>query len=162
MKPIYKRIFAAGLAVFVAIQFVRPAKNLGPPPSAADLIVKTAPPPEVARILMVACYDCHSDQTHYPWYAEIEPVGWWLANHVEKGRKRANFSQFGILSPKNQADLLDKAVDTLNHDKMPIWSYRLGHSSARLSQSEKTLLSAWFEQAAEAAMAQPPSPTPKG
>jgi hypothetical protein len=159
MKPIHKRFFAAALAVFAAIQFIRPAENRGPPPDAADLIAEAAPPPEAARILAAACYDCHSDQTRYPWYAEIEPVGWWLARHVRKGKEKADFSRFGALSRKDQANLFDTAVDTLNHDTMPPWSYRLAHPSARLNESEKTLLSAWFEQAADAAAAKPP---PKG
>src|SRR5271155_5286562 len=107
MKPVRKRILTAFLAIFVVIQFIRPAKNLGPPPDAADLIVKAALSPEAARILTVACYDCHSDRTRYPWYAEIEPVGWWLARHVREGKEKANFSRIGTLPGKNQADLLD-------------------------------------------------------
>ena len=159
MTPTRKRIVAAGLALLFALQFVRPAENLGPVSAADDLIVKTAPPPEVARILESACYDCHSDRTRYPWYAEIEPLGWWLADHIDEGRKQANFSRFATLPPKKQADMLDKAVDALNHDTMPILSYRLVHAEARLTVGQKGLLTAWLQTAADAVATEP---RPKG
>jgi len=155
MKPIRKRIFVGSLAVFAAIQFIRPTENLGPAPGGADFIVKAALPPDAAQLLAGACYDCHSDHTRYPWYAEIEPVGWWLGHHIEHGKERANFSEFGILSRKKQTDLLDNAVDAVNHDSMPPWTYRLTHPAARLDDKEKTLLTAWFQRAADAAALPP-------
>src|SRR5690349_23126170 len=88
-----KKILIALVAIFILIQFFRPAKNnsgVAPHPMSA----KYSMSPEVENIFKSACYNCHSNKTAYPWYAEVQPVAWWLANHVKEGKQRLNFDEF--------------------------------------------------------------------
>lgn len=143
-----KILFAFGL-VLIAIQFIRPAKNLSATPSLHDLTVVQPTPPEVKQLLSVACYDCHSNNTRYPWYAEIQPLGWWLASHVRDGKAELNFSEFGTYPAKKAARKLELAIDEIDGRKMPLPSYRLSHGDARLSDAQIKLLSDWFDETHE-------------
>src|SRR5471032_791043 len=107
MKRKIKMVLLGLLPILVAIQFARPTKNLGGPPGPNDLMVKYAPPPAVRQVLTVACYDCHSNHTRYPWYAEVQPVGWWLESHVNDAKHAVNFSEFATYSTKRQLRTLD-------------------------------------------------------
>ena len=136
-----------GLAlVFVAIQFIRPEKNISAaPPGKDDFIVRLAPPPEVKRMLEVACYDCHSDNTRYPWYAEIQPSAWWLKSHIDEGRDNFNFSGFGAYSAKKQAKKLDALIDVISDHSMPLKSYTWIHRDAIFNDSQTKTLTTWLE-----------------
>ena len=135
-----------GLAVlFVAIQFIRPAKNIAPRPSENDLADHYPTPPAVQQLLSVACYDCHSNTTRYPWYADIQPVGWWLASHVNDGKAHLNFSEFTTYSPKRAANKMDQLIDEVTDHEMPLASYRLGHPEARLTPAQTKLLADWAD-----------------
>src|SRR5665811_802718 len=107
MKKIFKRILIALLIIFIAIQFIRPAKNRSEGISANDISTKYPVPDSVQAILKVACYDCHSNNTRYPWYAEIQPVAWWLNNHIKDGKRGLNFSEFTSYRIKKQFHRLD-------------------------------------------------------
>ena len=149
MKLRKKILFGLG-AVVVAMQFFRPSKNIARDPSSdGSKIGQFFAPQDVQNILQAACYDCHSGSTRYPWYAEIEPVGWWLADHVIDGKAVLDFSNFRALSAREASRLLDACVDAINHDTMPPASYRLMHADARLSNEQKTLLTAWLQDVSE-------------
>ncbi len=138
---------ACGLAVlFIAIQFIRPARNIAPPgPTPHDLTVLHPAPPAVQVILAKACYDCHSDTTRYPWYANVQPVAWWLDDHIKEGKAALNFSQFGSYSEKKAARKLDQILDELREHDMPLRSYTLIHRDARLTDAEVKTLTDWIE-----------------
>jgi len=140
----WKKILLGLLVLFLAIQFVRLPKNSGPAAGTDDLIVRTAPDPEARRLLETACYDCHSNQTRYPWYAEIQPVGWWLANHIKEGKGKLNFSTFGQLTPKRAAHKLEECSLAVAEGEMPLTSYKLAHPDARLTPAQQKFLSNWF------------------
>ena len=140
-----KKIFLGLVVVFVAIQFVRPAKNIATRPSENDITDRYPTPPAVKQLLAVACYDCHSDTTRYPWYADIQPVGWWLSSHVNDGKARLNFSEFAAYSPKRAANKLDDVIDQITDREMPLASYRLGHPDARLTPAQTKLLADWAD-----------------
>src|ERR1041385_4701794 len=89
-----KQIGIALLVLLIIIQFIRPGKNNGIASSQNDITHFTAVSPQVKTILETSCYDCHSNHTDYPWYNNIQPVAWWLANHVNKGKREINFSEF--------------------------------------------------------------------
>jgi hypothetical protein len=134
--------------VLAGLQFFRPEKNLahhGPGPD--DLMVAHAPPVEVQKILQRACYDCHSNTTRYPWYAEIQPVGWWLADHIKEGKTHLNFSTFGAYKPRRQAIKLGELIDEVEEGHMPLSSYKLVHPEARLTPAEVKALIDWAEAA---------------
>jgi len=140
-----QKILAGLAASILAIQLVRPTEKVAAAPGPGDLLVQHPAPEPVRRLLVAACYDCHSDQTRYPWYAAVEPVGWWLADHVRDARTKLNFSIFGTLPARQAVHRLDQCVDAINHGEMPLGSYQIVHGDARLSDEDKTLLTAWFQ-----------------
>ena len=140
----WKKLLLGALAFIVAIQLIRQPKNLGPSNGPDDLIVRTEPDPEIRRLLETACYDCHSNHTRYPWYAEVQPVGWWLASHVNEAKENLNFSTFGLLAPKRAALKLETCADEVTEGSMPLSSYKLAHPDARLTPAQQKLLSNWF------------------
>ncbi|MGC4072461.1 MAG: heme-binding domain-containing protein [Nibricoccus sp.] len=135
-------------AAFCLLQFFRPEKNLSSPTS-FDLFAIHPAPPEVKQLLTVACYDCHSNHTRYPWYAEIQPLGWWLAQHVRDGKQELNFSEFGSLSAKRAKNKLEACIDELEAKNMPLPSYTIAHRDARLSEAQRQTLTAWLEEVLE-------------
>jgi hypothetical protein len=143
-----KKILLVLIVIFVAIQFVRPNRTPVESPDSIDLIAKYTPPPEVRSILSNACYDCHSNKTRYPWYSQVQPMAWFLANHINEGRKRLNFSEFGQLQPLRAVQKLDDCVDEITERRMPLASYRLAHADARLTQAQINTFVAWLDQTA--------------
>jgi hypothetical protein len=140
-----KKILLGVLVLLLAIQFIRQTKNAGPSPSPADIQVRHPASLEILRILKTACYDCHSNHTKYPWYAEVQPLGWWLADHIKEGKEHINFSEFDQLTPKRAARKLEQCADEVTEGGMPLTSYRLVHAEARLTIAQRKLLADWFD-----------------
>jgi len=141
-----KKILLALLAVLVIIQFFRPEKNLSGDNTFA-VQSKYPMPEDVAHILEVACNDCHSNLTRYPWYAEVQPIAWWLNYHVVDGKRKINYSQFTNRPLAYQNHKLEETIDMLKEDEMPLPSYTwLGlHSDAKLSPEQKETLIKWAQ-----------------
>jgi len=133
------------LVVFILIQLIRPARNQSGQVLQTDITKTYAVPSNVKSMLEVACYDCHSNNTHYPWYANIQPVGWWLAKHVKDGKEDLNFSEFGSYSLKRQKNKLRSIENSIKDDDMPLTSYTLIHKNARLTNEEKTQITDWVK-----------------
>jgi hypothetical protein len=143
-----KKIGLGLLAIGVAIQFVRPAKNdspIGPD----DLAAKYPPPPEVKHLLETACYDCHSNHTRYPWYAQLQPAGWWLASHINDGKTQLNFSEFASYTEHRRAKKLQAISDEVTDHSMPLNSYTWIHRDAKLTAAQIKTLADWAEALAE-------------
>ena len=141
-----KKVVFAFVGLLLAIQLIRPKFNNPPVNSSQDFQNVTQAPAEVVSILKKACYDCHSNETKYPWYAQIAPVSWFLANHINEGREKLNFSTFGTLSAEDRSEALDEAVESIQEGEMPLPSYTwLGlHPEANLSSAERDILLTWF------------------
>jgi len=144
-----KKILFGAVVTFIAIQFLRPVKNVSAGRGANDATVRYPTPPEVRALLAVACYDCHSNNTRYPWYDEIQPVGWWLAKHVKDGKYAFNFSELGAYSTKTAMRRLATCVDEVSDRTMPLSSYRIIHKDARLTDAQIKLLTDWFEETSD-------------
>jgi hypothetical protein len=141
-----KKLFLGLVVVAGVLQFIRPDKNLSSIlPGKNDLVTLYPPSPEVRRILETACYDCHSNHTRYPWYAEVQPVGWWLASHVNDGKGELNFSEFGTYPAKLQGSKMGKIADALTERSMPLKSYTWIHRDAIFTDAQNNLLIDWAE-----------------
>lgn len=138
-----KKILLALLFVFIAIQFFKPAKNISGPELSADITKTVGIPDKVLGILKNACYDCHSNNTRYPWYVNIQPMGWIMANHIKDGKKDLNFNEFGDYSNRRQLSKLKAIGSSVKDGSMPISSYTLLHQDAKLSGKEKALVITW-------------------
>ncbi|MEZ5007778.1 MAG: heme-binding domain-containing protein [Chitinophagales bacterium] len=139
-----KRILAVLVVILILIQFIRPEKNNSNDNTYA-LDTKYTVPENVSNILAVACNDCHSNNTRYPWYSNIQPVAWWLNSHVEEGKEHLNFSEFTNRPLAYQYHKLEETVEEVEERKMPLPSYtNLGlHVEANLSDEQRTLLIDW-------------------
>ncbi|MBL7827742.1 MAG: heme-binding domain-containing protein [Saprospiraceae bacterium] len=144
LKKYGKRILQALLGILLIAQFIRPAKNQsGDAPG--DLTSKYKVPDEVMALLKPACYDCHSNYTRYPWYAEIQPVGWWLAQHVNEGKKHLNFSTFTNRKVAIQNHKFEEIIEMVKEGEMPMASYTWTHRDAILSKEQQSLITGWAQ-----------------
>lgn len=140
-----KKIILLLFALIAIAQFIRPAKNVSAAVGPNDISAKYPVPADVSALLKRACYDCHSNNTNYPWYAEVQPAGWWLASHVNDGKRHLNFSEFAAYTPKRAKTKAGEIVDEVEEKKMPLKSYTWMHPEARLTVEEIKLIIAWAE-----------------
>lgn len=143
LKKIFKRIFQILFLIFIVIQFIRPAKNRADNISNNDISKIYAVPADVEAILKSSCYDCHSNNTVYPWYAEVQPVAWWLADHVKEGKKELNFSEFASYRIGRQYRKLEEVNKQVKEGEMPLESYLWIHKNSKLSDEQKLTLANW-------------------
>ncbi|MFD2932384.1 heme-binding domain-containing protein [Spirosoma flavum] len=142
----FRKILLIFLGAFVLIQFVRPEKNQITGISANDIATKYAIPADVHNVLKRSCFDCHSNNTVYPWYDNIQPVSWWLNSHIKEGKDELNFSEFATYSPKKADHKLEKIGEAVTDGWMPLGSYLWIHRDAKLSSEEAKLVSNWASQ----------------
>ena len=157
MKKFFKRFFFLLLIAFVVIQFFRPAKNIAEGSSATDITSKYTMPQDVQASLKTACYDCHSSNTAYPWYNNIQPVAWWLADHIKEGKKELNFSEFTSYSIGKQYRKLDAINSEIKKGDMPLDSYTWIHKNAILTQQQKISIASWVTTLRDSIKAQYPA-----
>ncbi len=144
-----RKILLALLLAFIAIQFIQPAHNKSEQVLPTDFARVFVIPNNVQSVLQAACYDCHSNNTNYPWYSNIQPMAWMMTRHIKNGKDKLNFSDFGSYTIRRQISKLKGIANQLKDNEMPISSYKLMHKNARLTQEEKTLLINWFNAKAD-------------
>ena len=140
---IFKKVLIVLLVVFIIIQFFRPKKNVQTTISSNDIVAHMAVPVNVQNILYKACYDCHSNNTTYPWYAEVQPAAWWLDDHIKEGKKELNFNEFASFRLRRQFHKLEEITEVVKSKEMPLESYTVIHSDADLTQEERETLISW-------------------
>ncbi len=143
----FKKIILTLLVIFIALQFVQPARNENGQVMPTDIEKTVSVPANVSRILKTSCYDCHSNNTHYPWYSFIQPGAWLMASHIKDGKDMLNFSQFGDLSNRKQQSKLQGIINQVKDGEMPISSYKIIHTNAVLTPAQKTILINWAASA---------------
>lgn len=134
-------LIAAGV-VLLLVQFW-PVDRSNPPVGQAAMAM---PAGEVGEILQTACMDCHSNETTWPWYSRVAPVSWFVADHVDEGRSELNFSTWAELAPDRQDHKLEELVEKVEEGEMPLRSYTILHSSARLTDAERQILTDWARE----------------
>jgi hypothetical protein len=138
-----RKIFYALLVSLVIIQFIRPEKNQAAGPFQQDIQSKFPMNQTVKAAIERSCYDCHSNNTHYPWYYNVQPIAWWLQHHVDEGKSELNFNEFGTYKTDKMDHKLEEIAEVIHEEEMPLKSYRLAHKEARLSEAEKNAIISW-------------------
>lgn len=141
-----KKILLVLLAALVIIQFFRPDKNIATGEQPNTLAKAYSVPSEVKSLLEVACNDCHSNNTRYPWYNNIQPVAWWLNGHVKEGKEHLNFDEFLAYPPKRQDHKMEEVIEMVEKSEMPLRSYTWTHKDARLTTDQVKLILDWARQ----------------
>ena len=134
------------LLLLIVIQFFDIDKNIVAVPS-VNAIEKHYPvPTQIQGLLKTSCYDCHSNNTTYPWYGKIQPIKWWLADHVNSGKRHLNFDEFNTYTKEKKLHKLDEVAETVRSGDMPLTSYTIIHHQARLSEDDKNAIEKWVTE----------------
>lgn len=144
-----KKILLVILIILIAIQFIQPARNKNGQVLPTAVSKMYSLPENVQATLKTACYDCHSNNTQYPWYADVQPVRWVLDRHIKEGKEELNFSEFGVYSGRRQINKLKAIANSIHDGNMPLSSYTLMHKNARLSAAEKISIIDWARKTAD-------------
>lgn len=144
MKKILKKIFLLLGIMLLLLQFYPRSYNNRKISASNYSIEKYHQVSDsVMSILVTSCYDCHSNQSTYPWYADIQPVNWWLNKHIEEGKEELNFSLFGQYTIRRQYHKLKEIKEQVQENEMPLTSYTLIHRKAQLSDQQKICIQNW-------------------
>ena len=143
MKKFLKTVGWVLLIALVGIQFFRPSKNMQEGISANHISTKFSVPEDVRSILEKACYDCHSNNSGYPWYFNIQPLGIWMNKHIADGKKQINFSEYTDKRPRFQYHKMEELKEQVKEGEMPLDSYTWMHKGAALTPEEKNKLIDW-------------------
>ncbi|OAQ41920.1 cytochrome C [Pedobacter psychrophilus] len=138
-----RKILFAIVAVLIIIQFIKPDKNIHAGEQVNNIKTQYKMLDTVNSILNVACYDCHSNNTRYPWYNNIQPTAWWLNDHVIEGKEHFNFDEFTTYSLKRQDHKLEELIESQEEGWMPLSSYTFIHKDANLNGSQKKMVIDW-------------------
>lgn len=142
----FKKIMVALLVIFIAIQFIQPKRNKATVAQPMDIAAVYKLPDSIQNLLKIACYDCHSNNTNYPWYANLQPAGWLLASHINNGKTELNFNEFGLYPQRRQLSKLRAIENSIRDGTMPLPSYLWLHKQARLSAVGRTDIISWVRE----------------
>ncbi|WP_417890230.1 heme-binding domain-containing protein [Xanthomarina gelatinilytica] len=133
---IVKIIAIVLLVAFVGIQFIPTTRNQSDTVPETDFMLVNKVPENIQNKLQVSCYDCHSNNTQYPWYNKIQPVAWFLEDHIKEGKAELNFNEWDSLSSRRKASKLRSIIKQIENGEMPLDSYTLIHSEATFTEAE--------------------------
>ena len=147
MKKIIKKILFIGLIIFLLMQLYQPARNESFEQDITANFTKVYKVPKnVEAIVRTSCYDCHSNNTNYPWYSNVQPVGFFMEHHIKEAKEDLNFDEWGKYSKRKQENKLDRIVKQIKSDEMPLASYTLIHKNARLTTVQKKEVMDWISK----------------
>jgi hypothetical protein len=143
MKKKFKISLYILIGLFLLIQVYRPERTRTDDITKDHLINVMNVPDNVQNILKRSCYNCHSEQTEWPWYSNIAPASWLVISDVTGARARMNLSEFGKYSKDKQSIKLSKICDMITNKEMPPTKYAMIHRDAVLTQEDKDILCNW-------------------
>lgn len=147
MKRIIKKILFIGLIIFLLMQLYQPARNISFEQDITGNFTKVYNVPKnVEIILRTSCYDCHSNNTYYPWYSYIQPARFFMERHIKEGKEELNFNEFGNYSKRRQNSKLKAISKEIESNEMPLSSYTLIHKNAILTASQKKEVLDWINK----------------
>ena len=124
----------------IVIQFFPIPLNESDTVPQSDFMVENQVPATIKNRLQVSCYDCHSNNTDYPWYSKIQPAAWYLEDHIQDGKDELNFNEWAEYSDRRKNSKLRSIISQIEEDKMPLDSYTLIHKDAILSDEDKRVI----------------------
>jgi len=134
------------LVAFVGIQFIPTTRNQSDTVPSTDFMLVNNVPETIQNKLQVSCYDCHSNNTQYPWYNKIQPAAWFLEDHIKEGKAELNFSEWDSLSSRRKSSKLRSIIKQIESGEMPLDSYTLIHKDAAFSKAEAEEMINWITQ----------------
>ncbi|WP_179022166.1 heme-binding domain-containing protein [Winogradskyella forsetii] len=146
MKKAIKIIAIIALVVLVGIQFVPTERNQSDIVPVTDFMLVNNVPKTIQKKLQVSCYDCHSNNTQYPWYNRLQPVAWFLEDHIKEGKAELNFNEWDSLSNRRKKSKLRSIIKQIESGEMPLDSYTLIHKDAVFSEAEAEEMINWITQ----------------
>ena len=146
MNKILKRILVGLLVVLVGIQLIPANVNKQEPVPKTDIRYVYDVPESVMNVLETSCYDCHSNNTNYPWYSKVQPVRLLMDKHIREGKKELNFNEFGNYSERMKRNNIQSIGSQVEEGEMPLPSYLIMHEEAKLSGEEKDALIEFFNK----------------
>ncbi|SNB43937.1 conserved hypothetical protein [Flavobacterium psychrophilum] len=147
MKKSIKKILFIGLIIFLLMQLYQPARNISFEQDITGNFTKVYNVPKnVEIILRTSCYDCHSNNTYYPWYSYIQPVRFFMESHIKEGKENLNFNEWGNYSDRKQNNKLDRIAKQIKSNEMPLSSYTMIHKNAILTASQKKEVLDWINK----------------
>lgn len=141
---IVKIIAWIALIAFVIIQFFPTDKNESYTTPETDFMMVDKVPSVIENQLKVSCYDCHSNNTVYPWYSKVQPAAWFLKDHIKEGKAELNFNEWSNYSDRRKKSKLLSIIKQIESGEMPMDSYTLIHKDAILSENDKNVLIAFI------------------
>jgi|TARA_R110001606_G_scaffold86724_1_gene196229 hypothetical protein len=143
---IVKVIAIVLLVAFVGIQFIPTTRNQSDTVPSTDFMLVNNVPETIQRKLQVSCYDCHSNNTQYPWYNRVQPITWFLEDHIKEGKAELNFNEWDSLSSRRKKSKLRSIIKQIESGEMPLDSYTLIHKDAKFSEAEAAELISFITQ----------------
>lgn len=145
MKKYIKTALLVFAAILIVIQFV-PAgeKNISKSISSQSFEKTIVVPDAILSHLKSGCYDCHSNNTVYPWYSRVQPVAWWLNSHIIEGKEHLNFDDFGNLDAESRSEMMEEMIEVMKEREMPMASYTWLHPKARFNDSTIVTITSWL------------------
>ncbi|HEY3429335.1 MAG TPA: heme-binding domain-containing protein, partial [Cyclobacteriaceae bacterium] len=138
-----KKILVGIVMLVVIMQLLQPTRNISEGPSENDISRVYAIPENVQHIFETKCYDCHSNNTRYPWYIHIQPIGWWMASHIKDAKDELNFSEFKTYNAKRSNHKLQEIAEVVTEGEMPLKSYIWLHADAKVTPEEVKAINDW-------------------
>ena len=143
---VVKIIAVVLLVAFVGIQFIPTTRNQSNMVPETDFMLVNNVPKNIQNKLQVSCYDCHSNNTQYPWYNKVQPVAWFLEDHIKEGKTELNFNEWDSLSTRRKTSKLRSIINQIENGEMPLDSYTFIHRDAKFSEAEAEEIINWVTQ----------------
>lgn len=140
------KIFLGIIAVLVGIQLIPIDRTHAPVEATKNFVTIENTPREIQTLIKNACYDCHSNEVKYPWYAYIAPISWSVKNHINEGQEHLNFSEWGTYNKELKKRMMQKSVEEVENRKMPLSGYLPLHPEARLTAEQRQMMIQYFQQ----------------
>jgi hypothetical protein len=144
MKKTLRTVGLIFIVALIGVQFIPVDRSVPEVNPEKDFLILTSAPVEVAELMKKACYDCHSYETTYPWYAQVAPFSWMIQNHVNHGREHLNFAKWSELPVEKKLHKMEECAEEIGEGEMPLKGYVALHSEAKLTNEQRAMLVDWF------------------